>query len=559
MSENEVMVHLRQGMKLLGALSLVIGVALIGCNGDGVAERASDGSTLEIPWPASLGSLQRPLVAFPHGKHVAALAKEGCVACHPKGEDGRPVFTFQRRPDPLTRDALMELYHQRCLDCHATKSVELKRNLPVTCAECHGSHPGVAAERLAMRMDYSLHARHVIAHQDKCDGCHHVYDEQAKKLVYAKGKESACTDCHGAERVERTPALRNAAHDACVTCHLGGEEKNQKTGPSRCAGCHGAEERATIKKLDPIPRLMRGQPDRTWIQAAGGKAGRVPFDHQLHEPLTESCSTCHHQTLAACDKCHTLTGSPDGGGVTLANAFHEPTSDRSCVGCHRQTTDVPACAGCHAAMPPPPAEQSCATCHSGGLPPALPEGTDPTANIPTPSPSPELSPTPELSPSPSLSLSPSPSPSPEPTLSPEPPPPPSPPVTRAPLPPFSEAFPETVVINLLARDYQPSKLPHGKIVATLDRKARENKLAGAFHTDTTLCAGCHHHSPPATRPPACRSCHGAKAHPTRDQPSLKAAYHRQCIGCHESMSIKKTGCIDCHAEAVPKAPKEEKR
>ena len=38
--------------------------------------------------------------------------------------------------------------------------------------------------------------------------------------------------------------------------------------------------------------------------------------------------------------------------------------------------------------------------------------------------------------------------------------------------------------------------------------------------------------------------------PTADKPGLTAAYHRQCIGCHQAMAIRKTGCTDCHAKAA---------
>jgi hypothetical protein len=62
-----------------------------------------------------------------------------------------------------------------------------------------------------------------------------------------------------------------------------------------------------------------------------------------------------------------------------------------------------------------------------------------------------------------------------------------------------------------------------------------------------MCVGCHHHSPAGARPPPCRSCHSQAADATRDRPGLKAAYHRQCLGCHIDMGVSKQGCTDCHA------------
>jgi hypothetical protein len=116
------------------------------------------------------------------------------------------------------------------------------------------------------------------------------------------------------------------------------------------------------------------------------------------------------------------------------------------------------------------------------------------------------------------------------------------------LPAISEGFPDQVVIDVLADEYEPSKLPHAKIVAKLDAGARASALAKRFHGDTaTLCAGCHHHSPLGARPPACRSCHTEAADPVSDRPDLKVAYHRHCIGCHIRMNVPQQGCTDCHA------------
>jgi hypothetical protein len=63
-----------------------------------------------------------------------------------------------------------------------------------------------------------------------------------------------------------------------------------------------------------------------------------------------------------------------------------------------------------------------------------------------------------------------------------------------------------------------------------------------------LCAGCHHHSPPDERVPACRSCHTDTARAGRDLPDLGTAYHRQCIGCHRAIGHAAQGCTDCHQE-----------
>jgi hypothetical protein len=85
-------------------------------------------------------------------------------------------------------------------------------------------------------------------------------------------------------------------------------------------------------------------------------------------------------------------------------------------------------------------------------------------------------------------------------------------------------------------------------------KIRPSKLAGYYHSEPgTLCQGCHHHSPPAEKPPACSSCHGETIEGADAfRPGLVGAYHQQCIGCHEKMGIEKPDARDCNACHVEK-------
>ncbi|HKK20654.1 MAG TPA: cytochrome c3 family protein [candidate division Zixibacteria bacterium] len=59
------------------------------------------------------------------------------------------------------------------------------------------------------------------------------------------------------------------------------------------------------------------------------------------------------------------------------------------------------------------------------------------------------------------------------------------------------------------------------------------------------CANCHHYSPKGKIPP-CKDCHGGQDNPANlRQPSLKGAYHRQCLSCHREWSHD-TKCVLCH-------------
>lgn len=448
--------------------------------------------------------MQRPAVEFDHAAHTAALGLEACARCHLVGEDGQLSPEFVARAGLDRWDRAMDAVHAACIGCHSERRAAAEKSGPVTCGECHVRRaPGVAA-RAELPFDASLHARHALAYPDRCETCHHVRDEEKDALVYLKGAEAGCPVCHGETAVEDVPSRADASHRACVSCHLLRLRAGSEAGPVRCVGCHDRERHVDIERLEEVPRLMRGQPDRTWVTFAAGTVPAVPFDHIRHEGWTPTCSGCHHAGFEPCDACHTLRGSEKGGGVTLADAFHDPDSTFSCVGCHRAETGETGCRGCHSGGTGVAAESSCSRCHTGPLPRTM--GDEP----------------PEVR------------------------------LVEAELgglPEPSDDLPETVVIEVLADRYGPSKLPHGKIVRRLHAAVAESPLATRFHGRIEVgCAGCHHHSPVGLRPPRCSSCHGDTAHPTRDQPALKAAYHRQCIECHEVMKIEALGCTDCHPE-----------
>jgi DnaJ-class molecular chaperone len=112
-------------------------------------------------------------------------------------------------------------------------------------------------------------------------------------------------------------------------------------------------------------------------------------------------------------------------------------------------------------------------------------------------------------------------------------------------------IPEKVVIKEMVNKYKAVELPHRKIVQTLVKGIKDNKLANYFHAEKgTVCQGCHHNSPADKKPPRCGNCHGKpfdEKNPFR--PGLMGAYHQQCMGCHAEMKLEKpAGCTECHKE-----------
>jgi Zn finger protein HypA/HybF involved in hydrogenase expression len=96
-------------------------------------------------------------------------------------------------------------------------------------------------------------------------------------------------------------------------------------------------------------------------------------------------------------------------------------------------------------------------------------------------------------------------------------------------------------------------MPHQKIATKLTVISNENSLARFFHSakDKALCYACHHNSQlaAAKKFPDCGTCHSRPFDPREPgKPGILAAYHQQCIGCHEAMNQKPKAldCDKCH-------------
>lgn len=339
------------------------------------------------------------------------------------------------------------------------------------------------------------------------------------------------------QSAEEVALNRQAAEEAATI------EAKILTGPTTCAGCHTLEAQSQWHKVTNAPRLMRGQPNATILvpiasdgsikPSPDGKLGGLApvfFNHAKHEAVTENCSTCHHKQISACTDCHTVEGKPEGQFKTLSDISH-----KKCVSCHQdyimQKTE---CAGCHTSLNKPlEVSSSCTVCHQ----PLESLGSDVQITAGTPIDKKALAKIGEavlaahmvkdsLAPQRAMNLD-------------------------------ELDIPNEVKIDVLSNKYDPSILPHRKIIESLQKDMNQHSLAETFHSSTlATCAACHHHSPIETlnRPPKCVSCHSAQADKlevTENRPSLKAAYHQQCMNCHQFMKLAKpiaTDCTACHAQ-----------
>ena len=263
-----------------------------------------------------------------------------------------------------------------------------------------------------------------------------------------------------------------------------------------------------------------------------GAVGMKPvvFNHKLHEGKVQECESCHHTgDPVPCTTCHTVEGKAEGNFITLERAMHAtniaPSKDgqtpHSCVSCHEKVyTQRQECAGCHNIVTPTRNDTWCAVCHADvptmtreQLREGIAGKLDPEENA-------ALAQTAIASRKPVSYLDP-------------------------------KRMKYKVSIDALVDKYGPNIFNHARHIVSLKNKIRDDKLANAFHsTPEIYCQTCHHHTPATSKPSKCISCHTPsidKKHPGR--PPLKAAYHLQCMGCHDGMDVKrprKTDCTACH-------------
>ena len=120
--------------------------------------------------------------------------------------------------------------------------------------------------------------------------------------------------------------------------------------------------------------------------------------------------------------------------------------------------------------------------------------------------------------------------------------------------------PDEVEIDVLAQLYEPvyfDHLMHEDIAEGDCTICHHHTLGGPLEDET--CARCHSESSEADAV-SCRECHSRKRFEAeylnqidadntlhhRDKVGLKAAYHINCMGCHEEMGGP-VGCQDCHS------------
>ena len=98
---------------------------------------------------------------------------------------------------------------------------------------------------------------------------------------------------------------------------------------------------------------------------------------------------------------------------------------------------------------------------------------------------------------------------------------------------------ESPFVNTFEDTYGPVRFMHSRHAATLGGD----------------CAACHHYrpaDPAAAETVPCSACHQDAFNPDHDgRIGLKAAYHLQCVGCHETAGEGPVRCEGCHLKNLP--------
>ena len=515
---------------IFALLILITTLVIAGAETKELQNQQTDIITIDLPNVP--GSEAMHAVTFFHDQHTDILKKEeDCSTCHLKNKDSF-IFKFKRKENSTPKTD-MEIYHKNCISCHIEKKAEAIKAGPVTeeCRACHNSQVKTDSFWKAIDFDKSLHYTHeqskIIPSENgtNCQACHHLFNEKLKTTYYKKGEEESCIYCHTSKGKKDVSSIKEASHNACINCHESLKIEKKTGGPTNCKGCHSTIEQEKIKTLTKIPRLKRNQPDHVLITGYGDNTklsqelvnssmNPVAFNHKFHESSVKNCKSCHHESLKGCTECHTVDGNTKGDFISLESAMHNRESQHSCVSCHNQRKNEKQCTGCHSKISKKEFSNiTCAQCHEvdkSQITIDSIQDMDETIKLASKTTN----------------------------------------IRAESYDEITKKIPEKVVISSLSNEYKPVNFPHLKVFNKLKINSEKSRLAKSFHkNDQTLCMGCHHNSPSSLTPVKCQSCHTKQNKSGSKRPDLKAAYHGQCISCHNKMKIKTpvgTDCIACH-------------
>ena len=248
----------KKKQQLRVALAVFFMLILLPCaaRGETLISRAD---ALTLSGVNAYGSPQKAPVLFLHDAHTTAPIDEmkRCEACHAVDQrSGLLYFRFAPTVGGagkiLAGTALMDAWHNGCGGCHAKLRQSGQAAGPIrtaVCASCHRLNPAAVWGGSSGAMSVAAHSAHEVSPliqgrdgADNCGVCHHAVKNAGERTaLWEAGAEIVCAECHGAGEKGRetgeAPALREASHRACLSCHSRTQQKAQA--PLACASCHG--------------------------------------------------------------------------------------------------------------------------------------------------------------------------------------------------------------------------------------------------------------------------------------------------------------------------------
>jgi predicted CXXCH cytochrome family protein len=346
-----------------------------------------------------------------HGPHSPEMTYEDCLRCH---APHKPTLTdFSGNPSTAL-----------CSACHASQVADLDRQggahkTAVSCADCHGRHPGVGCTNChaqhpeagvaALISCATCHDPAANAHFNLggCAQCHPPHSPLAIDLKAVEPVKPACISCHpaiGAE-LQALPSAHtkmdcNECHQvhgeyiSCLGCH-------QPHAPGMsyedCLRCHAPHQPTALNYPKEVPEALCGSchGDEAAKIADKGGAHKTKATcascHPSHKPHGQetilSCRTCHprlqklHYTSEPCTPCHDPHAPMDlnldsrkevkpvcvschsevGRFMEFNPSAH---SGMDCRECHENHGDFKECLSCHAGHTPEMTYADCLRCHS---------------------------------------------------------------------------------------------------------------------------------------------------------------------------------------------------
>lgn len=353
--------------KRLYLLIPVLGAALVmvlvtGLAGRRLAESAPPSIPEKLLYCGTCHSMEQETATWQQSPH----SNVACLQCHEesdvawvKHELGDLGETMVGQTQAKSLHAIpLKAPDARCKDCHTDQMADVMKD--VTPAPLMAGAKTAATPGKPMPIK-AAHAVHIDKAGLSCAACH--------------------TDAaHGATLTGT--ALRDQAHEQCMTCHV---EKNVQiavTGSTSCGACH-----VDVAQVTPADHKNQA----TW-QKAHGKASATTACGECH--LAESAGK--HAQIArpesfpsankdACVACHSGVQMPHPNGFLATHGkVSLATKAGTCESCHTPDSKATAatggaasCTSCHAASMPHPAgflashgnaananPASCASCHS---------------------------------------------------------------------------------------------------------------------------------------------------------------------------------------------------